>query len=931
MMRKTILSFLVNTVFATLAMPLLAQDVTAKAPLAAESEATAGSGALPEAPGPQTGGLPIATPLPSKTPPDRAIIESDNPQSRHDDVYFASGNVVVTYQEHVLHADSIQYNDATGEITFSGHARLSGGENDEYIEASHGSYNIRMSTGTFYDVHGSVQVQDRMARAPANRTAASASATGAIVGSPAGPSSRTTYANSNPFLFQGRKVVKTGPQDYIVYDGSVTSCLMPRPDWEISSNKIVLGDGKAHASISTFRLLGIPVIFLPYVTHPVDTGQRQSGLLIPEISLSKSTNANTGSKGLTIGEQGYLTLGRSADLTVGLLYYSERGFSENGTFRYRGPGNDFFSAHISALEDRGFFYQATNKLTVYTNQGGEDVTAAFRHDFSPTTRAIADAEYLSSYVYREAFTENFNQAVSSDINSTLFVTHEDKGFALDARVDRYEGLKVVPTYRTSGQELKIYHAPSLDLSGVDHSIPGTPLLWSIDTSAAGLKRIQPNFVSSGISERFDLRPEVTLPLHFGGFNIASSIATRETIYSRSRKEPYGPNATPIELTNPVNRADVEFKVDIRPPVIERDFAVPARLQHLFGDEVRHTIEPEIVYRDVKGVNDFFSILRFDDVDLVSDTNELQYGVTQHLYFRPHVKAAKAQPNCPTQPAAKGPDDAPADASAPPPEAQENPDQQPSIDANGIPNASATAPDIPTRTHARHLGPCDQPVPAAPQQEWFSWQLKQKYFFDQTFGSAVINTRRNIFESTLDLSGIAFLTEPRNISPLISRMRFRTSGHTDVEYDFDYDTGASKFTSQNVLLDVHESKIFAGFAYARLNAPGRFHTEVVNIFNTVTGVTTQQISNFNQMRVLGGFGSPTRAGLSLAGGTGVDLSDGTAQYITAQASYNWNCCGFSVEYRRYNLGTIRDEGTESFNFTLANIGSAGNMRRAQSLF
>ena len=31
------------------------------------------------------------------------------------------------------------------------------------------------------------------------------------------------YANGNPFLFTGRMVVKTGPREYQVYDGTVTS------------------------------------------------------------------------------------------------------------------------------------------------------------------------------------------------------------------------------------------------------------------------------------------------------------------------------------------------------------------------------------------------------------------------------------------------------------------------------------------------------------------------------------------------------------------------------------------------------------------------------------------------------------------------------------------------------------------------------------
>jgi LPS-assembly protein len=572
------------------------------------------------------------------------------------------------------------------------------------------------------------------------------------------------------------------------------------------------------------------------------------------------------------------------------------------------------------------------------------VTGAFRYRFSPTTRTVADAEYLSSYIYREAFTENFNQAVSSDILSTIFITHQKDGYSLDARVDRYEGQKIAPTYLTAGEVVKIFHAPSIDFTALDHHIAATPLIWSLTSSAAGLKRVQPDFTSSGIIERLDVRPELSLPLNFGGWHIFSSVALRETFYSRSRQVPYSnnknnpypPNATPIEIPNPVTRSSVDLSVDIRPPAIERDFTVPARWQKLLGSDVRHTIEPEITYRNVHGISNFLSLLRFDDTDLAADTDELQYGVTQHLYFRPHInpaKAAREKAKCPARAvgAVYNPQAIFQDTSEAAVQDVFNPNPRDTNDANGIPNITATAPDTPTTTHAHRADPCATPA-QQPQQEWFSWRVTQKVFFAQNFGGAVINTRRNIFDTTLDLSGIAFLTEARAISPIVSRMRFRTSSHSDFEYDFDYDTGANKSNSQNVFVDAHEGNFFGGFSYAYLNAPGRFRTAIINsVTNLVTGLTSSATSNFSQMRVLAGWGAPTRPGLSLAGSAGIDLDLAEAQYVTVQASYNWNCCGLSVEYRKYNLGTVRDEGAYRFNFTLANIGTAGNLRRAESLF
>jgi LPS-assembly protein len=873
--------------------------------------------------------IPRATPMAADKVPERAVLESDT-QSKRGDVYLLAGDVQITYRDHILKADTVSYDGTSGQIVAQGHVQLSGGQNDEHIQASHGTYNLRTQTGRFYDVTGSVGLhENEPLRVVAQATNAGITPNSSIA---APVAHQPGYATQNPFLFDGKIVEKTGPQNYVIYGGSVTSCLLPHPDWQLFARVITMDGKQAKAKNSVFKILGIPLLFLPYVTHPVNQDERQSGLLIPTLGYS-SASQNTGSKGFTIGEQVYIAAGRSADVTAGFIYYSLRGFGENGTVRYRGVGNDFFDAHFSALQDRGFeqptFDAKGNPISIYTNQGGQDVTSSFRRELSTHVRAVGDAEYLSSYVYREAFTENFNQAVSTDITSTLYLTDQRNGLSFDGRVDRYEGLKVVPVLNQPGQEVKIFHAPSLDFTGLDHHIAGTPLLWSVTASAAGLKRVQPNFATPGITERLDLRPEISLPLAFAGWHALTSIAVRETAYSRSRKAPYGNGATPVELVAGVNRADVEVNIDIRPAVIERTFVVPERWRWLLGEQVRHTIEPDITYTSVHGVNNFLSLLRFDDVDLQSDTDELKYALTQHLYFKPRKKTAEhiVKPGCEVE-AKSGAEVV--DVLDPVPRA--------SNDANGIPNISATAPDMPTRTHVRKKLNCDTEEPVK-QQEWFSWELSQKHFFAENFGGAVINQRRNIFDTTLNFSGIAFLTEARSISPLKSRMRFRTSSHTDVAWDFDYDTGANKFTSSNTFFDVHEGKYFGGFSYALLNAPGRFHSEAINtVTNTATGLTTSAISDFSQMRVLLGYGTPSQPGLSVATSAGLDLnagnkqdSSGVAQYITAQASYNWNCCGLTLEYRKYDLGTIRDEGAYRFNFTLANIGTAGNLRRAESLF
>ena len=778
--------------------------------------------------------FPEAIVLPPLEDTTTLVTEADT-QSRIGSRLVLDGNVVVTFRDRRVEADHIEYDQETGELTATGHLKATGGKNNEIIKASHGTLNLRTQTGRFYDVTGSV----------GRKTVENS----------------LVYTNDNPFLFTGRLVVKTGPQEYEVYDGSVTSCQLPHADWQLYAGKFSVDSEKARASHSVFRLINVPLLYLPYVTHPVDTTSRQSGILIPEIS-------NSSTKGLVLGEQFYWAINRSSDLTVGAQYFSRRGWEQSGTYRYRGLGNNFAKAHYNGLLDRGYF----NSAGQYVNQGGEDATFAGRYDYSPETRFVANAEYLSSYAYRQAFTENFNQAVSTDILSIAYGVHQENGYSAALRADRYQGLKAAATTTTPEEQVRIFHAPSLDLATTEHKLGTTELQWSVESSIAGLKRVQPNFATAGLTNRFDLHPELALPLSADGWRFRPSIGVRETIYSRSRVTPYTPGP-PVESGQAVNRANLDLGFEARAPVLERTFDSKL-VEKLFGSEVRHTIEPELTYRYVSGVGtDFLKVLRFDDVDVVSNTNELEYGTTQRLFV--HQKKSKP---CKSTDA--------------------DPERYGDVDMGGKP---AT-----TQCSGREL---------------ISWRLTQKYFFNSSFGGAVIDGRRNIFDTTLSLSGIAFLTEPREISPLISRFRVNPSKNLDAEWDFDLDTGAKKFTSNNVLVDLHEGNTFAGLSYARLNAPGRFYSEGVS----------SSVSNFSQLRVLLGYGAPTKSGLSVAANAGLDLRLSSLQYAALQFSYNWDCCGFSFEYRKYELGSVRNESVERFNFTLVNIGTAGNLRKAERLF
>ena len=138
---------------------------------------------------------------------------------------------------------------------------------------------------------------------------------------------------------------------------------------------------------------------------------------------------------------------------------------------------------------------------------------------------------------------------------------------------------------------------------------------------------------------------------------------------------------------------------------------------------------------------------------------------------------------------------------------------------------------------------------------------------------------------------------------------------------DYDSKKGQINASTFFSTFHIGDFFIGGSHAYLQVPGELF-----VTNPIPGP-----SQFNQFRGIFGYGSPTKRGLSAAANIGFDSTFNFLQYSAAQASYNWDCCGISLEYRRFALGAVRNENSFRFAFTLANIGTFGNLRRQERLF
>ncbi len=754
-------------------------------------------------------------------------------QEKDGTVFKLRGQAEIHYGTYILYADSVDYNSSTGEAIADGHVVLDGGPNDEHVEATHATYNVRAESGHFEHVVGTTGMRLR--------------------------GKRMTLTTTNPFAFSGGVVEKTGPDHYVVYDGTITTCELPRPKWEFNAHKIVVEvGGNATIYHSTFRIEGVPVFYFPFATHPVEREPRQTGFLIPNIGRSSI-------KGTIFGDSIFWAINRSMDLTAGAEYFTRRGWAPQIEFRARPNEKSFVYLNYFGVFDRGIG-------TPPVDQGGHEVKLSAEDSFGHNFRGVASIDYLSSFVFRLAFNDVFSQAVNSEVKSEAFLSNATRGFFYNGSTQRYQNFEST----TPGDVITILHAPSFESSSVDHAIGRSPFYWSYEAAAEGLSRSEPSFRTAPLVGRFDLRPTLSLPLVLRSWSVRPELSLRETFYTQQLVPSSG--GVGVAQSDVINRRAVEGSVEIRPPALERVYD-----REFLGRKWKHVIEPRAIYRYVTGVDNFSRILRFDERDILSNTNEIEYAVVNRLY----AKRTSEKPE--------------------------------SCDATGmasliIGHPAAESP-VPWERQAERGGiPCQ----AEPRvREVVTWELGQKYFLDPTFGGALVPGQRNVFTTTADFTGIAFLTEARRLSPLISRLKFAATSRTEAEWDIDYDFKQSRINASTAFVNYRFGSYTIGGGDAYLRAPSD------------TPTTGQQM--FNQFRVLFGYGQPNKRGFSGATNLGFDANLGFLQYAAVQAAYNWDCCGLSVEYRRFALGSVRNENQFRFNFALANIGSFGNLRRQEKLF
>jgi len=518
---------------------------------------------------------------PNAPQPGEDIVKGITQESEGPQVHLRGEASIETFDT-LLEADEIDYNKDTGVLEARGHVHYHNYESDIDLKANRVDYNMKSEMGTFYEVTGSAP--GKMDYRPGVLT------------------------TGNPFVFAGA-FAERDKDHYILHNGWMTNCTLPNPAWRLEAPTFdIIPNDRAIAYRSIFKLQGIPLLYVPAFYKSMEEHPRRSGFLTPNFG-------NSSKRGFMFGAGYYWAINRSYDASYRVQLFTARGLAHTAEFRGKPTQRSDFGVFFYGVQDKGLEQpDGTRK-----KEGGYLVSVTGRADLGDGFYARGLVNYLSSFIFRQSFTESFNEAVFSEVNSVAYVAKDWDTYHFTTVFTRQQN------YITADPESSIIirKLPQVEFDSRDREIFKTVPLWISWSSEAGLnRRTQDLYQTRQFSPRLDAAPQLATALHWKDIHLIPSFTIRETYYGSTFQ-----NGT--VTGNDLLRSTQEFKVDLVLPSLERVFPAP----HWLGDKVKHVIETRGTYRWVNGVKDFQDLIRFDATEILTNTSEAEVMVTNRLFAK----------------------------------------------------------------------------------------------------------------------------------------------------------------------------------------------------------------------------------------------------------------------------------------------------------
>lgn len=208
---------------------------------------------------------------------------------------------------------------------------------------------------------------------------------------------------SSQFYF-GEKIKRINEKEYYISNGYYTTCDHPEPHFHFGSSKMkVISEDRVLLDPLVFYVEDLPIMMIPFGLFFPSSGGRQSGLIVPTFSFSKSRGVVFQNFGFYWAASDYWDTQLKTDI------YTKGGImlktSTRWTQRYNFNGNlelDFGKTRNNVDQD----YSTNWRMVLNHSQ-----------DFTPYDKLVVNLNFLSSNFNRNTLTGN-NEFITQSIRSS---------------------------------------------------------------------------------------------------------------------------------------------------------------------------------------------------------------------------------------------------------------------------------------------------------------------------------------------------------------------------------------------------------------------------------------------------------------------------------------------------------------------------------
>ncbi len=386
-------------------------------------------------------------------------------------------------------------------------------------------------------------------------------------------------------------------------EAAFTSCRPGNQDWVVHAERLKMNKqtGKASAKNAWLELKGVPVLYTPYISFPLDD-RRLSGFLPPTFGSGDKT-------GLDLVVPYYWNIAPQYDLTVWPRYMSKRGGMLSGDFRYLAKktsgsvGLEFLPYDQIRQEPR---YSGTIKN---------------KTQFSPYLWSDVDINYVSDDEYFDELNNALGISTNRHLKSLADLRYNQEGVLMFTHLETYQTID-----RDIVDSARPYQKLPQIVLNLNHSFDQWPVDLAIDNEYVHFFR---NGRVNG--HRFNTKPSVEFPLETAGSFVKPKISLQHTQYVL--EDQLQGRDDKISRTLPIFSVDSGL-------IFEKDF-------NFNNAKYLHTLEPRLFYlyipnedqQDIPSfdtsLNDFsFSNLfrenRFSGIDRIQDANQVTVAMTSRL-------------------------------------------------------------------------------------------------------------------------------------------------------------------------------------------------------------------------------------------------------------------------------------------------------------